>query len=99
MFRHVLSECKNPLLTEVRGKGLLNAIVIDETKSLKKRTAWDLCLLLKDKGVLAKPTHQNIIRLAPPLVITQEELGHGLRAIFEALEELDSVDVIPGTDR
>ena len=80
VFRHVLSECKNPLLTEVRGKGLLNAIVIDETKSLKKRTAWDLCLLLKDKGVLAKPTHQNIIRLAPPLVITQEELGHGLRA-------------------
>lgn len=98
MFRASLKEIQNPLLTEVRGKGLLNAIVIDETKSVKKRTAWDLCLLLKEKGLLAKPTHQNIIRLAPPLVITEEELKRGLDMIKSALDELDTVDVIPGAE-
>ncbi|WFD26672.1 ornithine aminotransferase [Malassezia nana] len=98
MFRASLKEIQNPLLTEVRGKGLLNAIVIDETKSVKKRTAWDLCLLLKEKGLLAKPTHQNIIRLAPPLVITEEELKRGLDMIKNALDELDTVDVIPGAE-
>ncbi|WFD19615.1 ornithine aminotransferase [Malassezia caprae] len=97
-FRAGLKEIKNPLLTEVRGKGLLNAIVIDETKSVKKRSAWDLCLLLKEKGLLAKPTHQNIIRLAPPLVITEEELKRGLEVISAALDELDTVDVIPGAE-
>lgn len=97
-FRAGLKEIKNPLLTEVRGKGLLNAIVIDETKSVKKRSAWDLCLLLKEKGLLAKPTHQNIIRLAPPLVITEEELKRGLEVISAALNELDTVDIIPGAE-
>lgn len=97
-FRAGLKEIKNPLLTEVRGKGLLNAIVIDETKSVKKRSAWDLCLLLKEKGLLAKPTHQNIIRLAPPLVITEEELKRGLEIISAALDELDTLDVIPGAE-
>lgn len=97
-MRAALREIKNPLLTEVRGKGLLNAIVIDESKSTKKRTAWDLCLLLKDKGLLAKPTHQNIIRLAPPLVITEEEMQRGLKIIEEALADLDTVDKIPGAE-
>lgn len=97
-FREGLSKIQNPLLSTVRGMGLLNAIVIDETKSTKKRTAWDLCLLLKEKGLLAKPTHQNIIRLAPPLVITEEELQRGLKAIEEALAELDTVDTIPGAE-
>ncbi|KAI3629095.1 hypothetical protein CBS9595_000167 [Malassezia furfur] len=97
-FREGLSKIQNPLLSTVRGMGLLNAIVIDETKSTKKRTAWDLCLLLKTKGLLAKPTHQNIIRLAPPLVITEEELERGLKAIEEALNELDTVEVIPGAE-
>lgn len=97
-FRAGLKEINNPLLKEVRGKGLLNAIVIDETKSVKKRSAWDLCLLLKEKGLLAKPTHQNIIRLAPPLVITEEELKRGLEMISAALNELDTLDVIPGAE-
>ncbi|WFD03470.1 ornithine aminotransferase [Malassezia obtusa] len=97
-FREGLEKIQNPLLAKVRGMGLLNAIVIDETKSTKKRTAWDLCLLLKDKGVLAKPTHQNIIRLAPPLVITEEELQRGLKAIEAALAELDTVETIPGAE-
>jgi ornithine--oxo-acid transaminase len=56
----------------VRGKGLLNAVVIDPRKD--GRTAWDLCLILAENGLLAKPTHGDIIRFAPPLVINDEEL-------------------------
>ena len=63
---------KTGLITEVRGKGLLNAILINDTPDSK--TAWNLCLKLKDNGLLAKPTHGNIIRLAPPLVISYEQL-------------------------
>lgn len=63
---------KTDLITKVRGKGLLNAILINDTPD--SSTAWDLCLQLKENGLLAKPTHGNIIRLAPPLVITEEQL-------------------------
>lgn len=98
VMRENLKKIQNPLIVEVRGKGLLNAIVIDETKSAKGRTAWDLCLLLKDKGLLAKPTHQNIIRLAPPLVISEEELNRGLKIIEEAIADLDKVETIPGAE-
>lgn len=63
---------KSDLITKVRGKGLLNAILINDTP--ESSTAWNLCLLLKENGLLAKPTHGNIIRLAPPLVITEEQL-------------------------
>ena len=97
-MRSSLKQIQNPLLIEVRGKGLLNAIVIDETKSTKGRSAWDLCLLLKDKGLLAKPTHQNIIRLAPPLVISEDEMERGVKIITEALNDLDKVDTIPGAE-
>jgi ornithine--oxo-acid transaminase len=86
-FRAALSEIKSPALALTRGRGLLNAIVIDESKA-NGRTAWQLCLLLKSKGLLAKPTHQNIIRLAPPLCITEEELMDGVRIIDESLKEL-----------
>ncbi|KAI5778523.1 pyridoxal phosphate-dependent transferase [Geopyxis carbonaria] len=88
-FRKGLGAIKNPALATIRGRGLLNAVVIDESK-LNGRSAWELCLLLKEKGLLAKPTHQNIIRLAPPLVITEEEIDRAI-AIFEsALTELPS---------
>ena len=60
------------LITKVRGKGLLNAIIINDSPD--SSTAWDLCMNLKENGLLAKPTHGNIIRLAPPLVITEEQL-------------------------
>jgi ornithine--oxo-acid transaminase len=60
------------LVTAVRGKGLLNAIVVNDTPD--SSTAWDLCVALKDNGLLAKPTHGNIIRFAPPLIMTAEEL-------------------------
>jgi len=60
------------LVTLVRGKGLLNAIVINDTED--SSTAWDICMALKDNGLLAKPTHGNIIRFAPPLVMTEDQL-------------------------
>lgn len=63
---------KTTLITKVRGKGLLNAILINDTP--ESSTAWNICLKLKENGLLAKPTHGNIIRLAPPLVITEEQL-------------------------
>lgn len=63
---------KTDLVTLVRGKGLLNAIVINDTED--SDTAWNMCLKLRDNGLLAKPTHGNIIRFAPPLVITEEQL-------------------------
>lgn len=80
------------MISEVRGVGLLTAIVIDSQKA-QGRTAWDLCLLMKDKGVLAKPTHDHIIRLAPPLVISEEDLLKGVQAMKEALVELPSAPI------
>ncbi|KAF9178285.1 ornithine aminotransferase [Haplosporangium sp. Z 767] len=86
-FRTAVRKIDSPILALTRGRGLLNAIVIDESKA-NGRTAWQLCLLLKKKGLLAKPTHQNIIRLAPPLCITEAELMDGVRIIEESLKEL-----------
>ena len=63
---------KSDLVNGVRGKGLLNAILINDTED--SSTAWDLCVKMKENGLLAKPTHGNIIRFAPPLVITKEQL-------------------------
>ena len=59
VFRDGVRAIQSPLIQEVRGMGLLNAVVIDESKSKKARTTWQLCLLLKERGVLAKPTHGN----------------------------------------
>ncbi|MFM8742376.1 MAG: aminotransferase class III-fold pyridoxal phosphate-dependent enzyme, partial [Cytophagales bacterium] len=59
-------------ITLVRGKGLLNAIVIND--SPQSETAWNICMSFAEHGLLAKPTHGNIIRLAPPLVITEEQI-------------------------
>src|SRR5690606_38337869 len=63
----------------VRGKGLLNAIVINDTE--ESETAWNICIALKENGLLAKPTHGNIIRFAPPLVMNKEELLECVRII------------------
>ncbi|PHH71495.1 hypothetical protein CDD82_6485 [Ophiocordyceps australis] len=87
IFRDGLTALNNPIIKKVRGKGLLNAIVIDESAT-SGRTAWDLCLLLKKKGLLAKPTHGDIIRFSPPLNITETQLRKGLAIISEALKEL-----------
>lgn len=62
-FRSGIRALNSPLVKEVRGLGLLNAVVIDESKSTRGRTAWQLCLLLKSRGLLAKPTHVNMYSL------------------------------------
>jgi ornithine--oxo-acid transaminase len=123
-FRAGLRDINNPMITTIRGKGLLNAIVIDESKT-NGRSAWDLCMLMKTKGLLvgralkiahlkgneiadyskAKPTHQNIIRLAPPLVITEEEIGRAISIIKTSMEELPTLegkeegDIIPQPEK
>ena len=71
----------------VRGKGLLNAILINDTED--SDTAWNICLRLRDNGLLAKPTHGNIIRFAPPLVMTEEQLLDCVRIITETLKEFE----------
>ncbi|WP_415329107.1 ornithine--oxo-acid transaminase [Chryseobacterium sp. MMS23-Vi53] len=76
---------KTDLITKVRGKGLLNAILINDTPD--SSTAWNLCLKLKENGLLAKPTHGNIIRLAPPLVISEEQLIDCVRIIENTIKE------------
>ncbi|MDV3876722.1 ornithine--oxo-acid transaminase [Elizabethkingia anophelis] len=76
---------KTDLITKVRGKGLLNAILINDTPD--SSTAWNLCLALKENGLLAKPTHGNIIRLAPPLVITEEQLLDCVKIIEKTILE------------
>ncbi|MCF2220260.1 ornithine--oxo-acid transaminase [Chryseobacterium sp. PS-8] len=76
---------KTDLVTKVRGKGLLNAILINDTP--ESSTAWNLCLKLKENGLLAKPTHGNIIRLAPPLVITEEQLLDCVKIIEKTILE------------
>jgi len=73
-----------PFIQTIRGKGLLNAIVVDPQY---KKKAWDLCMLFKKRGLLAKPTHDHIIRLAPPLVITQAQIDECLTIMQEAMQE------------
>jgi ornithine--oxo-acid transaminase len=74
-----------PIVKMVRGKGLLNAIVINDTE--ESSTAWDICLNLRDNGLLAKPTHGNIIRFAPPLVMTEEQLMDCVSIIQKTVSE------------
>lgn len=83
-FRGELSKIVSPALEEVRGMGLLNAMVI---KPIADKKAWDLCLIMKDKGLLAKPTHDHIIRLAPPLVITGEQVSEAVGIIRDSIEQ------------
>jgi ornithine--oxo-acid transaminase len=76
---------KSDLILKVRGKGLLNAIIVNDTPDSK--TAWNLCVALKENGLLAKPTHGNIIRFAPPLVITEEQLMECVAIIEKTINE------------
>ena len=71
IFREELNKLNSSIIKEIRGKGLLNAIEIKKTSSI---SAWEICMLLKNKGLLAKPTHGNIIRFAPPLIINKKEI-------------------------
>ncbi|MFN8241137.1 MAG: ornithine--oxo-acid transaminase [Bacteroidales bacterium] len=81
IFRNEFSSIKSDMIELVRGKGLLNAVVI---KPKGGKTAWDVCLAMKDKGLIAKPTHGHIIRFAPPLVINEEQLREAMGLIKEA---------------
>lgn len=82
LFRQRLRDVDSPLVSEVRGRGLLNAIVIDESKGTG---AWDLCLDLARRGFLTKPTHGNIIRLAPPLTISEEQIHEASDILEKAI--------------
>jgi ornithine--oxo-acid transaminase len=85
-FRRELIRLNSPHIKTVRGKGLLNAVVIDHSN---KEAAWDLCLELKENGLLAKPTHGDKIRLAPPLIISKEQIDESISIIEKSLKVLD----------
>jgi ornithine--oxo-acid transaminase len=84
IFRKKLKSIDSELIEIVRGKGLLNAVVI---KPVNGKTAWDVCVALKNNGLLAKPTHEHIIRFTPPLVITEDQLMEALRIIEKTFAE------------
>ena len=85
LLRSELAALNSPFIKIIRGKGLLNAIVIEHSNP---DASWDLCLALKDRGLLAKPTHGDKIRFAPPLLITQEQILESVQMIGEALKSL-----------
>lgn len=87
LFRAELSKINSDMVELVRGKGLLNAIVI---KPKGTKEAWDVCLKMKENGLLAKPTHRHIIRFAPPLVISEEQIKESVQIIKKSLEEISA---------
>ncbi len=82
IFRDELRKIDSDMIELVRGKGLLNAVVI---KPKNGKTAWDVCVKMKDNGLLAKPTHDHIIRFAPPLVINEEQVFEAIQIIKESI--------------
>jgi ornithine--oxo-acid transaminase len=89
-MKNLQKECN--LIQNVRGKGLLNAVEIDD--SPESSTAWNLCVQLKNNGLLAKPTHGNIIRFAPPLVMTEGQLTECIDIIKRTFLEFEQVKII-----
>jgi len=89
LFREKINEYigNSTIATLVRGKGLLNAVVINDTED--SSTAWDICMALRDNGLLAKPTHGNIIRFAPPLVMNEEQLLDCISIITKTLKAFE----------
>ena len=89
IFRKKLNEyaAESNLVTKVRGKGLLNAIIINDKEDSNK--AWEICLEMSNRGLLAKPTHGNIIRFAPPLIINKDELEECINIIISSLKEFE----------
>jgi ornithine--oxo-acid transaminase len=80
-----LNQIQHSLIKTVRGKGLLNAIVIDSPE--ESDTAWNICLEMAENGLLAKPTHGNIIRFAPPLIITEDQINTSLEIIEKTFKK------------
>ena len=89
-FRNTLEKLKNDtnLVKLIRGKGLLNALVINDSET--SSTAWDICIRMKDNGLIAKPTHGNIIRFAPPLVINREQIDESCQIIKNSILEYEN---------
>ncbi|GET23403.1 ornithine--oxo-acid transaminase [Prolixibacter denitrificans] len=85
-FRKEMKAIDSPLIQEVRGKGLLNAIQIKPTNG---KTAWDVCLAMKEHGLIAKPTHEHTIRFTPPLTITEEQMAEAISLIKKAFAEFE----------
>ena len=85
ILRAELAKLNSPFIASIRGRGLLNAIVI---KHENPEAAWDLCLYLKELGILAKPTHGDKIRFAPPLIITEAQIKEAVQLIGKGLEQL-----------
>lgn len=86
LLRSELEKINSDMITLVRGKGLLNAIVIKEVNG---KNAWDVCVKLKENGLLAKPTHGDIIRFAPPLVITKEQIMECVEIIAQTIKSFE----------
>ncbi|WP_057954817.1 ornithine--oxo-acid transaminase [Salinivirga cyanobacteriivorans] len=86
IFREEFESIQSDMIAKVRGKGLLNAVIINNKNG---KTAWDVCVAMKEHGVLAKPTHGNIIRFAPPLVINEEQLRDAMDNIKAAFKEFE----------
>jgi ornithine--oxo-acid transaminase len=86
LLRDELQKLQSPYITTIRGRGLLNAIVI---KHPNPEAAWELCLLMKENGLLAKPTHGDKIRFAPPLIITKEQVLECVGIIAKSLQQLN----------
>jgi ornithine--oxo-acid transaminase len=86
IFREEMRKIDSEMVDLVRGKGLLNAIVI---KPKDGKEAWDVCVAMKENGLIAKPTHQHIIRFAPPLVINEEQLREAIEIIKKTILEMD----------
>jgi len=90
LMRDGLAALNSPLISVIRGRGLLNAIIIPPLEvNGEKRTAWDVCIALAENGLLAKPTHDDIIRFAPPLVITREQITDCLDIIGRTLKSFE----------
>lgn len=84
LFRQLLAEIQSPLIKTIRGKGLLNAIVIQHHDP---EAAWQICIHMMQRGLLAKPTHGDKIRFAPPLIITEQQIREAIEIIRQSLEE------------
>ncbi len=87
IFRDEMKKIDSPRIKLVRGKGLLNAVIIEPKDGIE---AWDVCVKMKDAGLIAKPTHQHIIRFAPPLVISKEDLYKAIEIIKDVILGLDA---------
>ena len=86
IFREEMQKIDSPFIKEVRGKGLLNAIVIEPHNG---KEAWDVCMVMANNGLLAKPTHGHIIRFAPPLIISEDEMKEAIGIIAKSVKALE----------